>query len=179
MLFRSTRTGCEKGRLVQNQLPDPMVRLGAYSGSWSFAGVNGPSLNGMAPSPALSGGTHNNGAYGYLALPTGEQGRVWLNGSVGFDPAVNPFPGFLAGGLVQQGLIPSRPEDLLVLGIANAWASPAFNPAQSNQGLLELSYQLQLSRRLTLQPFSQLLLNRGGSAAAGVLTLGIQFDWSL
>ena len=174
-----TRTGCEKIRLLQNQLPDPMVRLGAYSGSWSFAGVNGPSLNGMAPSPALSGGTHNNGAYGYLALPLGERGRVWLNGSVGFDPAVNPFPGFLAGGLVQQGLIRSRPEDLLVLGIANAWASPSFNPAQSNQGFIELSYQLQLSDRLSLQPFSQLLLNPGGTAAAGVLTLGIQFAWSL
>ena len=156
-----------------------MVRLGAYSGSWSFAGVNSPSLNGMAPSPVLSSGTRNSGAYGYLAVPLGAQGRLWLNGSVGFDPAVNPVPGFLAGGLVQQGLIPSRPQDLVVLGVANAWASPSFNPAQSNQGFIELSYQLQLSRRLSLQPFSQLLLNPGGTAAAGVLTLGIQFDWSL
>ena len=107
------------------------------------------------------------------------QARLSLNGSVGFDPAVNPFPGFLAGGLVQQGLIPSRPQDLLVVGVANAWSSPSFKPAQSNQGFIELSDQLQLSRRLSLQPFSQLLLNPGGTAPAGVLTLGIQVDWSL
>ena len=173
------RTGCEKTRLLQNQLPDPMVRLGAYSGSWSFASINDPSLKGMAPSPSLSSGTRNNGAYGYLAVPLGERRRAWLNGSIGFDPAANPFPGYLAAGLVQQGLIVSRPQDLLVLGIANAWASPSFNPAQSNQGFVELSYQLQLSRRLSLQPFSQRLLNPGGATAAPVLTLGLQVDWSL
>lgn len=174
-----TRTGCEKVRLLQNQLPDPMVRLGAYSGRWSFASINGPSLNGMAPSPALSSDTLNNGAYGYLAVPLGTRLRGWVNGSVGFMPEVNPFPGFVAGGLVQQGLIPSRPQDLLVLGIAKAWSSPSLNPSQLDQNWIELSYQLQLSRRLSLQPFSQLVLNPGGADAAQVLTLGIQFDWSL
>ena len=174
-----TRTGCANDRLLQNQLPDAMLRLGLYSGSWSFAGVNGPSLNGLAPAPGLSGGSRNSGTYGYLAVPLASRSRLWLNGSWGLDPAVNPFPGFLAIGLVQQGLLRSRPQDLLIVGVANAWASPAFTPAQGNQGFIELGYQLQLSRRLSLQPFSQLLLNPGGATAPSVLTFGVQVDWSL
>jgi len=174
-----TRTGCANDRLLQNQLPDPMLRLGVYSGSWSFASVNGPSLNGLAPGPALSGGNRNSGTYGYLAVPLTPRSRLWMNGSWGLDPAVNPFPGFLAVGLVQQGVLRSRPQDLLIVGLANAWASSAFNPTQANQGFLEVGYQLQVSRRLSLQPFSQLLLNPGGSIAPPVLTVGLQLDWSL
>ena len=174
-----TRTGCEKLQLLQNQLPDPMVRLGIYNGSWSFASVNSQSRNGQAPIPSQRAGSSNNGAYGYLAVPIASGVRLLLNGSYGFDPAINPFPGFLAVGLVQKGVLQSRPQDLLIVGFANAWASPSLNPAQQNQRFAELSYQLQLSRRLSLQPFSQLLLNPGGASVAPVFTVGLQFDWSL
>lgn len=178
-----TRTGCLRSRLLQNRLPEPQLRLGGFAGSWRFASVNGPSQFGMAPTPATIAGTNNTGLFGYVALPggalLGQRTRLWLSGSLGFIPAINPFPGYVAGGLVSQGLLPSRPQDLLLLGAATAAPSAALDPAQAGQSVIELGYQAQLSRRLSLQPFTQLLLNPGGSVQAPVWTLGLQLEWNL
>lgn len=178
-----TRTGCLRSRLLQNRLPEPQWRLGGFAGSWRFASVNGPGAFGQAPSAAASPSSSNTGLFGYLALPggpvLGHRTRLWLSGSLGFVPAINPFPGFLSGGLVSQGLLPSRPHDLLLLGAAAAGSSAALAPAQASQSVIELGYQAQLSRRLSLQPYTQLLINPGGGEQAPVWTLGLQFAWNL
>jgi len=178
-----TRTGCLRSRLLQNSLPEPELRLGGFAGSWRFASVNGPGQFGMASTAASAAGGTNTGLFGYLALPggslLGHRTRLWLSGSVGFMPAINPFPGYVAGGLVSQGLLPTRPQDLLLLGAATAAPSTALAPAQAGQSVIELGYQAQLNRRLSLQPFTQLLLNPGGTLQAPVWTLGLQLEWNL
>jgi porin len=180
--FRS-RTGCLRTRLLQNRLPEPELRLGGFSGNWRFASINGPTQFGKAPSTATTSGTNTAGLFGYLALPggalLGHRTRLWLSGSLGFMDAINPFPAYVAGGVVSQGLLPSRPMDLLLLGAANAAPSSAFAPSQASQSVIELGYQAQLSRRLSLQPFTQLLINAGGTLQRPLWSLGLQLEWNL
>jgi hypothetical protein len=69
--------------------------------------------------------------------------------------------------------------DLLLLGAANAAPSSAFAPSQASQSVIELGYQAQLSRRLSLQPFTQLLINAGGTLQRPLWSLGLQLEWNL
>jgi hypothetical protein len=45
--------------------------------------------------------------------------------------------------------------------------------------VIELGYQAQLSRRLSLQPFTQLLINAGGTLQRPLWSLGLQLEWNL
>ncbi len=174
-------SGCRSSRLLQNQLPEPMLQVTAYNASWSFAGVNGTSLQGMAPAGQAPAGRQANGIAAYLALPTPLPlpfaSRLWLSGSLSGPGAINPYPGYLAGGWIGQGVLANRPEDLLILGLAGSSTSTALQPSQPGQAVLELSYQWQLNSKLSLQPYSQL---QSGTPGQGPLwTLGLQWSWSL
>jgi len=174
-------SGCLNDQLLQNQLPEPKLQLTVYNANWAFAGVNGPSNQGLAPPGQVPTGTQANGIGLYLALPTslpvGLASRVWLSGSLSGPAAVNPYPAYLAGGWIGQGLIANRPQDLLILGLAGSSTSADLQPSQPGQMALELSYQLQLSRTFYLQPYSQL---QSGVPGQGPLwTIGMQWSWSL
>jgi porin len=166
---------------LQNQLPEPMLLVTLYNANWGFAGVNGPSIQGLAPPGQVPTGTQANGIGLYLALPSplpvGLDSRVWLSGSLSGPAAINPYPTYLAGGWIGQGLIANRPQDLLILGLAGSSTSADLQPSQPGQMALELSYQLQLSRNFYLQPYSQL---QSGVPGQGPLwTIGMQWSWSL
>jgi porin len=174
-------SGCLSGQLLQNQLPEPVLQVTLYNANWAFAGVNGPSNQGQAPPGQVPTGTQANGIGVYLALPTplqlGFASRIWLSGSLSAPAAINPYPSYLAGGWIGQGLIANRPEDLLILGLAGSSTSAALQPSQPGQMALELSYQLQLSRKFSLRPYSQL---QSGVPGQGPLwSLGMQWNWSL
>lgn len=174
-------SGCLSGQLLQNQLPEPMLLVTLYNANWGFAGVNGPSIQGLAPPGQVPTGTQANGIGLYLALPSplpvGLASRVWLSGSLSRPAAINPYPTYLAGGWIGQGLIANRPRDLLILGLAGSSTSADLQPSQPGQMALELSYQLQLSRNFYLQPYSQL---QSGVPGQGPLwTIGMQWSWSL
>ena len=174
-------SGCLSNQLLQNQLPEPMLLVTLYNANWGFAGVNGPSIQGLAPPGQVPTGTQANGIGLYLALPSplpvGLASRVWLSGSLSSPAAINPYPTYLAGGWIGQGLIANRPQDLLILGLAGSSTSADLQPSQPGQMALELSYQLQLSRNFYLQPYSQL---QSGVPGQGPLwTIGMQWSWSL
>lgn len=174
-------SGCLSNQLLQNQLPEPMLLVTLYNANWGFAGVNGPSIQGLAPPGQVPTGTQANGIGLYLALPSplpvGLDSRVWLSGSLSGPAAINPYPTYLAGGWIGQGLIANRPQDLLILGLAGSSTSADLQPSQPGQMALELSYQLQLSRNFYLQPYSQL---QSGVPGQGPLwTIGMQWSWSL
>ena len=174
-------SGCLSDQLLQNQLPEPMLQLTVYNANWGFAGVNGPSIQGQAPPGQVPTGTQANGIGLYLALPTplplGLASRIWLSGSLSGPASLNPYPAYLAGGWIGQGLVPHRPQDLLILGMAGSSTSAALQPNQPEVAVLELSYQLQLTSKLTFQPYSQL---QSGIPAQGPLwTIGMQWSWSL
>jgi len=176
-----TPSGCLSDQLLQNQLPEPMLQLTVYNANWGFAGVNGPSNQGQAPPGQKATGTQANGIGLYLALPTpllqGLASRIWLSGSLSGPASLNPYPAYLAGGWIGQGLVPNRPQDLLILGLAGSSTSAALQPNQPGVAVLELSYQLQLTGKLYFQPYSQL---QSGIPGQGPLwTLGMQWSWSL
>ena len=158
-----------------------MLQLTVYNANWSFAGVNGPSNQGQAPPGQKATGTQANGIGLYLALPTpllqGLASRIWLSGSLSGPASLNPYPAYLAGGWIGQGLVPNRPQDLLILGLAGSSTSTALQPNQPGVAVLELSYQLQLTSKLYFQPYNQL---QSGIPGQGPLwTLGMQWSWSL
>jgi hypothetical protein len=174
-------SGCQSSRLIQNQLPEPMLQLSIYNANWRFAGVNGPSIQGLAPAGQAAAGTQANGISAYLAVPTPLAlpfaSRLWVSGSLSGPASLNPYPGFLAGGWIGQGLFTHRPEDLLIVGLAGSSTSAALQPSQPSQAVLELSYQLQLTSKLSVQPYSQL---QSGAPGLGPLwTIGLQWSWSL
>jgi porin len=174
-------SGCHSDQLVQNQLPEPMLLLTVYNANWGFAGVNGPSIQGQAPPGQVPTGTQANGIGLYLAIPPpmtlGFASRIWLSGSFSGPATLNPYPTYLAGGWIGQGLLPDRPQDLLILGLAGSSTSAALQPNQPGAAVLELSYQLQLTSKMSFQPYSQL---QNGLAGQGPLwTIGMQWSWSL
>ena len=174
-------SGCQSSRLLQNQLPEPMLQITFYNANWAFTSVNGPALQGMATNGQAAAGRQAQGVAAYLAVPTplplAFASRVWISASLSGQPQINPYPGYLAGGWIGQGLIPSRPTDLLILGVAGSSTSQDLQPSQPSQAILELSYQLQLNSKLSLQPYSQL---QSGTPGQGPLwTVGMQWSWSL
>ena len=174
-------SGCLTSRLLQNQLPEPMLQVTIYNANWGFAGVNGPSIQGLAPPGVVPTGKQANGIGLYLALPTPLPlefaSRIWLSGSLSGPANINPYPAFLAGGWIGQGILPNRPQDLVILGLAGSSTSRDLQPNQPAQAVLELSYQLQLTSKLSVQPYTQL---QSGIPSQGPLwTLGMQWNWNL
>ena len=154
---------CNQPLLVQNQLPGAFLNLGGFHTSARSSGMYG--------SATLRSG-----------LPLGLDERVWVGGAWTGGDAGALSPSFVAGGLVVQGVIPSRPLDLLVMaagraglrtGPFTAWDSPY-------EGMLELGYQLRLNGNLALQPTLQWILNpsAGPHPLPGILAAGLQLSAS-
>ena len=154
---------CRLPVLVQNQLPGSLISIGGYGSSAAGSGLYG--------SATVAAG-----------LPIGLEQRLWLGGASSTDAPGNLSPTFMAGGLVVQGLLPTRPLDVLVLaagraslrrGAVTAWPS-------AYEAMIELGYQLKLSRTMALQPTLQWILNP--SAGAGplpdILAAGVQLSFS-
>ncbi len=154
------RSGCREPVRVERQLPGGLLQLAAYTGTGPNRGVYG-----SATLP--------------LSLPWGLDHRLWATAAHGFDDAANPTPSYLGGGLVSQGVLPWRPFDLLILGVARTGFSPVTSPGRSYEGVVELGYQLRISQSLNLQPSLQWILNPGGGGGVpAILAAGLQLDMS-
>jgi porin len=104
------------------------------------------------------------------------------------DQDINPMPFFANGGLVYQGPFSSRPLDRAGLGIAyGAFSRPlrraqrdAQSPPQTHEVALELTYILQVSRWLQVQPDVQYIINPGGTGRIrDALVIGFQIAVNL
>jgi porin len=158
--IQAGRAGCPRPVRVERQLPGGLLQLAYYTGT-------GP----------------NRGLYGSvtvpLTLPWGLDHRLWAVAATSFDPAANPTPSYLGGGLVSQGVLPGRPLDLLILGGARTGFSPISAPGLSHEGVVELGYQVQINRSFSLQPTLQWILNPGGAGrTAGIFAAGLQVGFS-
>lgn len=136
------------------------------------------------------GGIHTSnegqGLYGSLTVPSGLQlgldNRLWLGGSLWTDRTLNSAPSFVAGGLVVQGPLASRPLDVLVLGLGKAGLSRRADPGLPDgfEAMVELGYQVQINRNVALQPTLQWILQPSGTAAPlpSILAAGLQLSVS-
>jgi len=154
--------------LIARQLPDPLLQLGAFTTTAS---------SNLYPTGA------NQGVYGSLTLPLplpiGLDNRVWAAVSNGFNSDRNPFPLFVAGGWLNQGLIPGRPLDVLALGFGRTSFSPQLTPG-TFEAVVELNYSLSINAQLTVQPVIQWIVNPGGgTGGSGSYAAGVQLNLSL
>ena len=152
--------GCEGLMGLENNLPDPLLQLGAVAGSWRF-----PLLNN---SERWENKSHTvfGSATLPVKLPIGHGARVWGSSAVGMEPAINQVPLFFQGGLLVQGVLRNRPLDLLILGASRSSLSPYSRTAngdrQSFEGVIELGYLLKINQE-QLQPGAQWDNNPGGA----------------
>ncbi len=100
------------------------------------------------------------------------------------DPDVNQFEHAVAAGVTYQGLIPSRPDDVLGFGIAAETNSSKFRHAAESAGeaaphseiAYELSYQAKVNDWLSIQPDIQYVQNHGEPGMEDSLVAGIRFE---
>jgi porin len=97
----------------------------------------------------------------------------------------NVFASYVSAGINWQGIIASRPDDLFGFAIERADASSTLRDVGSDFGLdfdthetaLELTYRAPVSKRLTLQPNIQYVINPGLDPTLGnALVVGIRFE---
>jgi porin len=160
---------CQTPGAIQSQLPSGVLQLGGYSTSYS---EDGSGLNGTL--------SFNSG------LPLGLDHRFWIGSNYSFNTNVDPTPVFVSAGFVSQGLIPSRPFDVFMVGLGKTGflpsvsASPPNSPSQSYEGVVEVGYQVQLNPTLNLQPSVQWIINPGATGnIPGVFATTIQLTLNL
>ena len=171
-------TGCTTPMRLQNKLPEPVLQIGAMTGSWRFPQLNNNKRWENRANSLFTSAT--------LAVPfaLGHGSRLWGSAAVGTEPAINQVPLFIEGGWITQGVIPHRPLDAVVLGASRSSFSPysrsASGQRQRYEGMIELGYILQLSQKLALQPGVQLILNPDGTGDNETLVvpgMQVSFNW--
>jgi porin len=104
-----------------------------------------------------------------------------------------PMPFFASGGLVYQGPLPSRPRDTAALGVAYGGFSSQLRRSQRDarsagggagiqqyEIALELTYIMQATRWLQVQPDLQYIIKPGGTGMIpNALVLGFQLAITL
>ena len=171
-------TGCPTPMRLQNKLPEPVLQIGAMTGSWRFPQLNNPKrwenrANSLFTSATLP-----------VPFALGHGSRLWGTAALGTEPAINQVPFFLEGGWITQGVLPRRPLDAVVLGASRSSFSPyarsSSGQRQSYEGMLELGYILQLSQKLALQPGVQVIVNPEGTGKNETLVvpgMQVSFNW--
>jgi porin len=146
-----------------NTLPEGLLQAGAYGTSGDGYGIYGT-------------------ATWSLPLAIGRDHRLWMGSNVSFNDPTDLSPLFVGAGLISQGVLPGRPDDVLILGVGRSSLNPDQPTGQTStyEGLVELGYQLQLNPWLTLKPSLQWIVHPGprgdlpGIFATG-LEIGLQF----
>lgn len=104
------------------------------------------------------------------------------------DPRVNAVALYVGGGLVYRGAIPGRDRDRLGLAVAAARFGDEFRRAAERGGSpiepwevdVELTYRVQVTDWLQVQPDLQVVVDPGGNPAlADAVVVGCRFEISL
>lgn len=126
---------------------------------------------------------HDHGAYVSYEAPLAFLPHLnfWLRAGAA-DAGAQPIAGYLGGGIVQQGIIPGRPDDRLGFAIAHAIVGqPAVNALHLHHAetSFELSYQVKVSHRFVIQPDIDYVRHPAGKAnARDGVAIGLRFVYA-
>ena len=109
---------------------------------------------------------------------TSRGATVWGTWSHNTKELISPIPVFFGGGLSYEGLIPARKHDLVSAGLIRAEGSKYATPTNTEE-LLELNYQWEHSRYLTITPHLQYLWKSESHESGNATILGIQLSLTL
>ena len=134
-------------------------------------------------------GISETGNYGFYAIAeqtvyretmNGSQGlTLWASGTLAPDEEINTFPYFLSGGMLYEGLIPGRDEDVAAFGAAYGILSRDIE-GQDFEIALEWTYVYRLYPWRALQPDVQWIINPGGTGdIPDALVAGVQISLDL
>ncbi len=131
------------------------------------------------------------GVYGFIDLPvTFERANPSQGMNLFFrlgtaDPDVSRFDFTVTAGAIYTGLIKTRPEDVVGIGVSGAWNSSKFRASQvsslrEQEWVIETTYQMPLIPGLIIQPSIQYFVNPGSNpdldnAFYGGMTLNVSF----
>jgi len=92
------------------------------------------------------------------------------------DGDVNPIRQFWSVGLQYQGLIPSRDNDVLGLGVSSGHLSDDAEFRRLRETAVEMYYNIQFAPWLLLTPDIQYITHPGGGAARDALVVGLRLQ---
>jgi carbohydrate-selective porin OprB len=109
---------------------------------------------------------------------TSRGATVWAAWALNSKPVISPVPVFWGVGLSYEGLVPTRKNDVLSVGLIRAEASK-YAPPTYTEDLLELNYQWTHSRYFAIIPHYQYLWNQESHGSRRATVLGIQLALTL
>jgi carbohydrate-selective porin OprB len=109
---------------------------------------------------------------------TSRGATAWASWALNSKDLISPIPVFWGAGLSYEGLLPARKSDVLSAGVIRAEASKYASPANTEE-LLELNYQWNHSRFLTITPHAQFLWKQQSPNGRNATVLGIQLSLTL
>jgi len=86
----------------------------------------------------------------------------------------NRYPFYFQGGLVYEGLIPSRDKDQLLASVGYGQYSPEIQPDRTSTTFLEAGYRVKINNWAFVQPFAQYIAQpKGNTSVANGAILGV------
>ena len=160
-----------------------------YTPRWLTAGTpTAPSSGARLPEGLLQAGSYITSRDGYgiygtatwsSPLRLGRDHRLWVGANVSVDDPTDLSPVFLGAGVISKGVLPGRPNDVLILGFGRSslQQNPSAGQTSSYEGLAELGYQLQLNARIMLKPTLQWVVHPGPRGdVPGILATGLEIS---
>jgi len=95
------------------------------------------------------------------------------------DDDVNEINTFWSLGAQYQGLIPTRNDDVIGLGVAQGRLSSGAGFDDNRENVIELYYNCQVAPWLSITPDFQYITNAGGTSHGDALALGVRVQMSL
>jgi carbohydrate-selective porin OprB len=109
---------------------------------------------------------------------TSRGATVWAAWALNSKQIVSPIPVFWGAGLSYEGLIRRRKNDMVSLGLIRSEASK-YASTMNAEDLLELNYEWNHSRFLTITPHAQYLWKMQSRDGRNATVLGIQLALTL
>lgn len=175
----SPEEGCNNpGKVIPHGLTGHYW-MGGYYSSWTY-----PQLGNTQGTPGQFGLYWHADQMVYRREPTSNVGlTAWSAFLLCPEPATATLPFSYNGGLVYQGLIPSRPQDESIFGICYGSYSSVY--AQANKASLggvanyelvyELGHKINLTKYAFFEPDLQWIVNPGGTGQIpNTLVVGAQ-----